>query len=781
MRLFLKRTKGSITVLVTLILIPTIFFTGFLTDLVRIKLYSNQAIMAADNYGETVLSEYDNLLKELYGLFAVTQNADGIEELDKLQAYMKTSFAPDENIISWQHLKELQSNDVKGFMPYKDNTVTISCEPVENANLGNSDVFATQVGDFMKFRVIQTIGDDGDTLLKAVNVVESTKDDADAIDKKTELDNKAGETLEKAQAYYKEIDKINKYPDYILNINIEYQNAINTIEECENNANDEISALHGNEDDESEATEEDIQAIRDKYAAEMEKAYNAFVDSIENNEITFETFPDTADALGDCAQDVADKMDELKEIRSELQTILEHENISDTIKNGISEDLRQLDELFGGNTPDFSADNYISLADFEFNQKGQNSDYKLKSEGMKLCIEQMVSSYKNGGLAEGNYQKVLDYGLWKDFNHISRYYNLYESLKKCFDPSDNEAVEIAKKKKNDANDKLSKSEKSLSEEESTTARDIPSQFGFGKIGTEDNFSLLSMIKTAATYFKCNSFSEIKNRLINKLFMVEYDFGMFSSRITNVDSKDEMKKSLTGVPISKDVNYLYPAELEYVFGGYNSSKENLESSRNKILAFRAIVNYTSTFSISDINTSIRSISEAAGSINPILGIAVSGALRLSVSGMETAADWKELKEGKKVVLFKKELIDLTSYDSIKDLLDLKGNIGQKSDLCLDYEQYLQIMILFLTTSDQVSSRTSNLITLNMNNVIQKSDFSELDFEMKKAVTAVDASCSVHSDFVVMPGNFAQKVLTSDKNAELESFEKNTYRFTVTRGY
>lgn len=47
MELFLKRSKGSITVLVTLILVPTIFFTGFLTDLSRLKLCGNQAAMAA--------------------------------------------------------------------------------------------------------------------------------------------------------------------------------------------------------------------------------------------------------------------------------------------------------------------------------------------------------------------------------------------------------------------------------------------------------------------------------------------------------------------------------------------------------------------------------------------------------------------------------------------------------------------------------------------------------------------------------------------------------------
>lgn len=90
-RLF-KTVKGSITVLVTLILVPTIFFTGFMVDLARIKLYGNQAVMTADNYGETVLTQYDNLLKELYGLFAVTQDEKALDNLDKLQGYVSSSF-----------------------------------------------------------------------------------------------------------------------------------------------------------------------------------------------------------------------------------------------------------------------------------------------------------------------------------------------------------------------------------------------------------------------------------------------------------------------------------------------------------------------------------------------------------------------------------------------------------------------------------------------------------------------------------------------------------------
>ena len=67
-----RNGRGFITVFVTLIMVPVVVCTGTMVDAARLKLYSSQAAMAADAYGEVVLSEYDNLLKELYGLFSVT-------------------------------------------------------------------------------------------------------------------------------------------------------------------------------------------------------------------------------------------------------------------------------------------------------------------------------------------------------------------------------------------------------------------------------------------------------------------------------------------------------------------------------------------------------------------------------------------------------------------------------------------------------------------------------------------------------------------------------------
>ena len=102
----------------------------------------------------------------------------------------------------------------------------------------------------------------------------------------------------------------------------------------------------------------------------------------------------------------------------------------------------------------------------------------------------------------------------------------------------------------------------------------------------------------------------------------------------------------------------------------------------------------------------------------MGLAVDGALRLAVAGVETAADWKLLKEGEGVVLFKRELRQLAAYDKVKSLLHLSGDKRADDSPTIDYEQHLLLMLIFVTTDDTLAERTRNLIELNVNTVQQK---------------------------------------------------------------
>ena len=82
-----------------------------------------------------------------------------------------------------------------------------------------------------------------------------------------------------------------------------------------------------------------------------------------------------------------------------------------------------------------------------------------------------------------------------------------------------------------------------------------------------------------------------------------------------------------------------------------------------------------------------------------------------------------------------------------------------------------------------ARTSNLITLNMNQAKNKGDtLSTLDFKMQDTVTAVKSTCKVKADFVVLPDNFAEMFYSGTKTeSQIERLENHYFGYSVIRGY
>lgn len=840
MKLFLKRSRGSITVFVSLIMIPTIFFTGFLVDLSRLKLYGNQAVMTADNYGDTILSQYDNLLKELYGLFAVTQDEEAIKQLDNLQKYVKSSFDPSSNVVAWNHFEAVQgligTSGYDGFMPYQSANVILTREFVDGANLGNHEVLSTQIGDFMRFRIAQQLMGDGSDILEALNEVQNMENNAKAIDKKLEIDEKSQKIFEAAKDYYDELKKFTQYPGYIDGVNISYETcktAFTEIAESDsyktyydyetcnkeamNAAVEKRDRIESQEEDETEegeeerdgedgdegggetkeslseeeqrlvdiydAYQEDSNARKDKLKLRFETAIQGIRNSADVEPINVKNYENILSKLNTHAQKIKRLGSDLKSLREKLEEILNDENITEELRDGVRVDLERMNELFD------QIGYYTDIVTYiDDNNTIVNSEYEQQITDILSVMEKVENKYLNCEEDDVERPDKLQADKWKKFDSNTNYKALYESLDKCF--GNEGAEEEGKKKKDAAKDLQKQSAEEISKDETTSARDIPADFGYGTSYRGGGFELAKMVNEAVECFATNNFKNEGNKLLLKLYTVEYDFGMFSSRVTNIKKEDEPNEtevSLTGYEKSAAINYLYQAELEYILGGSNSSKENLGEARNKILAIRSIVNFTATYSVEEVNTAIQSISDAAAAVNPILGLVVNGALRLAVAGAETAMDWSDLKDGKSVVLIKNTPQQMTAWTKFKDLLNLKSDkpSGEGTGIKLDYEQYLMIMMVFLTSSDTIAERTANLIELNVNAAEQKigenGSLSELKFKMADAHTAVNATCAVHLDFVIMPMGFAQAAVSDETYGSITNFQKNSYKFTVTRGY
>lgn len=820
MGIFLKRSGGSVTVLAALILVPTVFFTGFLVDLARLKLYGNQAVMTADNYGEAVIAQYDNLLKELYGLFAVTQDDEAIRQLDELQEYMRTSFNPSSNQISWGHLTQVQElagkTEYEGFMPYQSANVVVGYEFVENANLASHEIMSTQIGDFMKFRIAQQLLKADFDVLEAVDSVQKMENDTKAIDKKLEIDKKSEELYRAAQEYYVVLKDLAAYPEYIAGINealracksdftriaesdsyqiyYDYQtsdhNAINAALEKQSKI-DEAHTPSGNSSGETLSESEqklvdiynayrnDENARRDKLEEKLDLGIKALEDSTRADPICFDNYEAKLNALKAAAGTVSSKAGDLEQLRAQLKDMLAEPELTRELKSGLEEELSRMEALFN------QIDTYTGIAAYiDRENTSVNTAYKQQTESMAEKLGDIKDKYLECG-EPPEYPQALDGSKWKKFESDISYRNLFDSLERCF--GSDGASEEGQRKKDAADRLLNEAKAQMEVSESSSARDIPEAFGYGATYNR-GFDFGNLVGEAVDCFSVNSFLNEANKLLLKIYTVQYDFGMFSSRVTNVKDEEQAETSLTGYVKDADINYLYQAELEYIMGGSNSSDENLNAARNKILAIRTVANFTATYSVDEINSAIQGISNAAAAVNPVLGLVVNGALRITVAGVETTADWNELKNGESVALIKTQLKHMTAYGMLCGLLNLPESSqgGQTGEgIQMDYEQYLMVMLVFLTSSDTIAERTANLIELNVNAVRQgigkNGSLSELQFKMKDAYTAVNATCTVQLDFVVMPRGFARSMTSEDGFNSLLEFERNSYKFTVTRGY
>ncbi len=833
-------SHGIITVFVTLIMVPVVAINGILVDAARIKLYSSQAVMAADAYGDAVLSEFDNLLKDLYGLFSVTQNEAGLSALKTYADYAGYAFNPNGD----------GSGKFSGFMPYKNADVDISYTKVEGASLSNNNVLMTQISDFMKYRVIGEFAE-GFGLLDALSSMDHMDADMDAMDERTEITKNSTKALEKINEYYKILKSINGYPSYMQarkNAITAYGNKLTEVARSADYKKYVNYLQHKTEIDAARAKQERIrkaeeEARRKQEEAEKNKdkdggsstpaAPSPPAETMTEEELrlveqyvdvesykgllraTFRNCKDEAERLdsdpidfdnaGSLIDALARKAGELDGVLSTLQQQVANlkaklPGCSEEVKKGLQEEIDTLEQLTE------IADDFKDTCERinAHDNKGANSSNKT---AVRNATTQLNDA--RGNLIDGNLEPLssADQGYWPHSVDL-RWYNFQDDKKQFYDDltrlcgngssgdknAGDEDIESAENAQKDA-----EREAGLDQDEQTSARDIPSGIASQLQSSGSSGDVPSWGSYFSKGLSFDTLSQAGSHILDKFLVTTYDFGMFSSRVSGIAPEADMDSgsnteeeyadySLTKIKMSKDVNYLYGAELEYILGGHNSSKSNLNNTRNIICGIRMTLNFASSYSIKEVNDAIKAIADIAAAAAtvaaPVVRIAVSGALRLAFAGIEMAADWTSLKKRENVVFFKQELDDLESKDRIASLLKGRVNAGSgKSDsFSLSYEDYLYVLICLFINDNTLLSRTSNLITLNVNQAQNSGDtLSSLKFKMSDTVTAVKSTCKIKADFVIVPENIAKLFYDADTNAQIEALEDNYYGYSVIRGY
>ncbi|ROR28700.1 hypothetical protein EDD66_104288 [Mobilisporobacter senegalensis] len=156
---FVYKQRGAISIFLVIILLPMLSIASIMVDTSRIRLARSVAESAGDLTLNTALSQYDNVLKEMYGLFAVSQSEEDL--MNNLKSYYTNS-------LRAAGMSEADAGDHVGRIMKKLGSISeasasetdllrisvehFEAEAPEAGSLINPALLKSQMINFMKYR-----------------------------------------------------------------------------------------------------------------------------------------------------------------------------------------------------------------------------------------------------------------------------------------------------------------------------------------------------------------------------------------------------------------------------------------------------------------------------------------------------------------------------------------------------------------------------------------------------------------------------------------------------
>lgn len=189
---FFNNTKGAVSIFLVIILVPMMTVSALFVDASKVQLGKSVAESAGDLALNTALTNYDTLLKDIYGIFATAQ--DSGELYEKLEDYYRTAIMSAglneanaqsyTDVIMQQLGLSSEENAASDILNMK--LVDFSANKLADSDLANPAILKKQIVSFMKYRSpINT----GLGFLSSLQSFSSLSEQTDLVDKR--------------QAYYK--------------------------------------------------------------------------------------------------------------------------------------------------------------------------------------------------------------------------------------------------------------------------------------------------------------------------------------------------------------------------------------------------------------------------------------------------------------------------------------------------------------------------------------------------------------------------------------------------
>ena len=795
MRWFKNNTHGAVTVIVTLILIPSVLISGTSVDLARIHTANSIVQDANQLAANAAMTQYDALLHDIYGLFGIV--ADDPELAEMINNYIEVAvFGKD-----WQRNKPVGVFQLF-YSPDKE-PMNVLHAPDEDKNLRNTDVLRRQIEEYMKFRGPVILIKEFLDLLAGNSLDEDTA----IINDKLEIDSAIEDIYKEYKKLYEAInnadESYNKIEPHVNNmsytlylIQVQFVNLKNAYENWEYhyNSDDENSSLWlTNYYKKYEAIRVNIRSLTNggnvgvnwvnMYEDDEGNVYGGYWGSTENKTGLTTHIKNAKDMVDyqwpyyDEIVDISKRIDgknaELNKKIDELERKLQSDTCNEDLKKAMTEPdetgkslIEHYREMLRADLTPMANTNKSKGHAYLGNVKTMLDDVKYRNAS-NLSAASLTPSQLSGVPGDSNFN--LNPAISASSSHAARYAaysnnaypmpggflkyaecsndhkEFYELLHKMMTQPHNTAINIDDSEDNSSGDAEKKQRNiidnllRLIDEAYNGLTNSPLGAKYiedHELQEKEKLNFLEIVKLIGESLNNNIVEAISDPLgsLGKagdyLLLLTYDAAMFSNYTTTKPesvgetdlTKIDYPKSITGVPISTNVNYFFQSEWEYLYNGDSDAGNNLNAITKLLFIVRLVCNYITVFSVKEVSTIVTSI-RGAFSWCPPLGIVLGELARAAFVAAETVMDIAALRTGHKVPLIKSSKEWICSPSGIVNHLSnalLADENDYKNEKGLSYSNYMLFFFITkavfqsVTAIDELAKRTADLVEWNVIN-------------------------------------------------------------------
>lgn len=665
---FFEDNKGMVTVMVTLLLIPALLVSGTGVDLARI--YTAKSIVQDANQlaANSVMTQYDAMLQDVFGLFGVAQSDEELNAL--VTEYVNRS------IFGTADPAQLGSFQLF----YGADTQT---EVTREQNLAQIAVLRHQIEEYAKFRAPIVIADE---IIQRLKAFDKVKTDSEVIQEKMDIDEEVRDLYEYYKKLYEEILEANECKE-------EQEAIVSSINARLTEIRAQLQKMIPIRDEYTDVYESKPLYWQEKLAdceAKYEICLNNIRSIISGSYVIYswteasineegewvpvekvyvksggdnleEAVDNAVEMLEDQLEELEDVVEKCRQVDSAKTTLeaklnaleakLNSGQCSETLKTGMQEELAAYKALLTYNTTAMgeamqSVDraqinqlmedlrNVVYGSIGEDNRVDPNNSLSLRALNelrydprfdVDLVIQnknrQPANRYSESTLSYfaylSNYKYAVPGTFFKfqdDVFDDTKNREFFEYLQDICNSADSKNVSKTKKNVAEFLEKLQKMFQQINF--------IPQGAGyyrvdstgsgsdsFGQSGTwGDSDKIMDQMSDGLDQIK--DIASAADAAVDKLLLVTYASEMFSC-YTNVNTlvsdPAERQLSMSGVYLDTDVCYFYQSELEYLLhGDLNSAPGNLMAVSGTLLLVRFVFNYISTFTVDEVKNTIRAI-------------------------------------------------------------------------------------------------------------------------------------------------------------------------------